>query len=72
MAKCHITRPSVIHGETLYYRGDLQWSETFGDRKIYNTLAEARIRIEPVTTRLGDKDVSNANGAFKNASVVNE
>ena len=72
MAKCHITRPSVIHGETLYYKGDLQWSETFGDRKIYNTLTEARNRIAPVSTRIGNKDVSNANGAFKNASVVNE
>lgn len=72
MAKCHITRPSVIDGETMYYKGDLQWSGTFEDRKIFNTLTEARNRIAPVSKRLGDKDISNANGAFKNASVVNE
>ena len=72
MANCHITRQSVLTGETMYYKGGNQWTDTFSDRKIYSTLTEARGIIAPTTRRIGDKDVSNANGTFKNATVVNE
>ena len=72
MAKCHITRPSVITGQTMYYAGNLLWVESFSDRKVYDTELEASTRIAPTTRRIGDKDISNANGAFKNATVVNE
>ena len=56
----------------MYYAGDLKWVESFDDRKVYSTEAQANARIAPTTQRLGDKDVSNSNGAFKNATVVNE
>lgn len=72
MANCHITRQSVLTGQTMYYKGDNHWSESFDDRKIYSTLTEARGIIAPTTRRIGDKDIANANGTFKNASVVNE
>ena len=56
----------------MYYAGDLRWVESFSDRKIYDTELEATDRISPTTRRIGDKDVSNANGAFKNATVIDE
>jgi len=68
----YITRKSLITGQTMYYAGDLRWVESFSDRKIYDTELEATDRISPTTRRIGDKDVSNANGAFKNATVIDE
>jgi len=68
----HITRSSVITGQTMYYAGDNHWTESFDDRKVYSTKAEATARIAPTTRRIGDKDVSNANGAMKNATAVTE
>ena len=56
----------------MYYAGDLRWVESFNDRKIYDTEEEANSRIAPTTQKIGDKYVSNANGTFKNATVVNE
>ena len=56
----------------MYYAGNLKWVESFNDRKVYATEEEANTRIAPTTRRIGDKDVSNANGAFKNATVINE
>ena len=68
----HITRKSLVTGKVMYYAGNLRWVESFSDRKVYDTELEASTRIEPTTRRIGDKDISNANGAFKNATVVNE
>jgi len=68
----HITRSSVITGQTMYYAGDNHWTESFDDRKVYSTKAQANARIAPTTQRIGDKDVSNANGAMKNATAVTE
>ena len=68
----HITRKSIMTGQTMYYAGDLRWVESFNDRKIYDTEEEANSRIAPTTQKIGDKYVSNANGSFKNATVVNE
>ena len=68
----HITRSRVITGQTMYYAGNLLWVESFNDRKVYATEEEANTRIAPVTQQIGDKIISNANGAFKNATVVNE
>jgi len=68
----HITRKSLITGQTMYYAGNLKWVESFNDRKVYATEEEANTRIAPTTRRIGDKDVSNANGAFKNATVIDE
>jgi len=68
----HITRESVITGQTMYYAGNLKWVESFNDRKVYATEEEANTRIAPTTKRIGNRDVSNSNGAFKNATVINE
>mgnify|MGYP003152789502 CR=1 FL=1 len=69
---CHITRTSIITGLTMYYAGDQRWVESFSDRKVYDTESEANTTIAPTTSRIGDKDISNANGSFKNATIVNE
>ena len=68
----HITRPSVLTGETMYYAGNLQWTDSFEDRKVYSSRAKATSRIEPTTRLIGGSELSNANGAFKNATIVTE
>jgi len=68
----HITRPSVLTGLTVYYKGGNQWTDIYADRKVYGTSGEADTRIAPTTRTLGNRQVSNANGTFKNATVVIE
>ena len=68
----HITRKSVITGQTMYYAGGNRWVESFNDRKVYDTESEANTRIAPTNQTIGGHNLATANGAFKNATVVNE
>jgi len=58
----HIKRPRPFMAEDfVYYQGNLQWSGTYGDRKIYSSDPSAML-------------VNNdgKNGGFNNATVVSE
>ncbi len=69
---CHITRTSIVTGQTMYLVENQRWSDDFADRKIFPSLTAANTVIAPTTRTIGGVEVSNANGGFKNATVVPE
>tara|TARA_A100001201_G_scaffold138665_1_gene129799 strand:- start:628 stop:849 length:222 start_codon:yes stop_codon:yes gene_type:complete len=70
--QCHITRTSVLTGQTMYFVEGQKWSDDFSRRKIFPSLTAANATIAPTTRIIGGAEVSNANGGFKNATVVHE
>ena len=69
---CHLTRTSVDTGQTMYLVENQRWSDDFAERKIFSSLTSANAVIAPTTRTIGGVEVSNANGGFKNATVVAE
>tara|TARA_A100001201_G_scaffold74125_1_gene67352 strand:+ start:881 stop:1102 length:222 start_codon:yes stop_codon:yes gene_type:complete len=58
----HIKRPSTLKaGTTVYYTGGSSWSESFADRKQYDTNPTAVIA-----------NTDGKNGGFANATIVSE
>ena len=69
----HLKKQSLMQAiGTVYYTGDNRWSNMFSERTIYENKSTLDDLIAPKTRRLGDKDVPNANGAFKTAIIVEE
>ena len=68
----HLKRTSVAIGQDVYYTGGQNWSDDFSARKIFSSLTEVNTLIAPTTRIIGNAEVSNANGGFKNAVVVEE
>ena len=71
----HLKKPgSILNAgfDVMYYKGDNKWTNTYSERKIYENRSELESLIAPTTRRIGDKDISNANGAFKNSTIVSE
>ena len=52
--------------------GGQNWSDDFSARKIFSSLTEVNTLIAPTTRTIGGAEISNANGGFKNAVVVEE
>ena len=59
----YITKPSLIGGTTMYYKGNRHWSDQSSDKKTYTTQADAQ--AEMVNT-------DGTNGGWKDAQVVSE
>jgi|TARA_Y100000052_G_C2932653_1_gene75406 hypothetical protein len=38
----HIEKMSTNDRKTIYYQGNLKWTENFSDRKVFNTKADAQ------------------------------
>ena len=68
----HIKRNSIAIGQDVYYTGEQNWSDDFSARKIFSSITEVNALIAPTTRLIGNVEVSNANGGFKNAVVVEE
>tara|TARA_R100000005_G_C4867363_1_gene125622 strand:+ start:295 stop:465 length:171 start_codon:yes stop_codon:yes gene_type:complete len=56
----------------MYFVEGQKWSDDFSRRKIFPSLTAANATIAPTTRIIGGAEVSNANGGFKNATVVHE
>lgn len=71
MASWHITRPSILNtSSVMYYVGDDRWSDDPADRKNFTTKTAATNLIAPTTRTIGGAEIPNANGGFKNATIV--
>ena len=58
----HIKRPSTLKaGTTVYHTGGSNWTETFGERKVYSDNPTAVIA-----------NTDGTNGGFSNATIVSE
>tara|TARA_B100001250_G_scaffold135724_1_gene116122 strand:+ start:454 stop:669 length:216 start_codon:yes stop_codon:yes gene_type:complete len=68
----HIKRTSVLTGVTVYFKEDNRWTDNYADRKSFANKSDADALVAPTTRRIGNRDVANANGAFKNSTVVEE
>ena len=68
----HITKTSILTGQTMYFAGGARWTDVFEDRKIYSSVTKANNEIKPKPRTIAGQEIYNANGAFKNATVVNE
>ena len=38
----HIKKTSIISSDTVYYKGDNRWTETYADRATYTSQAKAK------------------------------
>ena len=68
----YIKKTSIFTNLPTYYKGDNKWGDQYSDRKSYTNKSEADAVVAPTTRKIGDKDVPNANGAFKNSTIVEE
>ena len=68
----HIKRTSVLTGVTVYLKEDNRWTDNYADRKSFANKSDADALVAQTTRRIGNRDVANANGAFKNSTVVEE
>jgi len=71
MASWHITRPAKINpSSVMYYVGDDHWSDNSADRKNFTTKTAATNLVAPTTKLIGGVEIPNANGGFKDATIV--
>ena len=57
----HIKRPRPFQTGDVYYKGDCQWTNTYGDRKVYSSNPSAML-----------VNTDGKNGGFNGATVVSE
>ena len=69
----HLKRESSLSSiGTVYYADNNRWTNNYSERKIYENLNELNNLIAPTTKLIGDKEVPNSNGTFKNSVIVKE
>ena len=57
----HIKKPSVLKGTDVYYTGNRRWTETYADRKVYDS--------DPTSVT---ENTDGTNGGFTGSTIVSE